>query len=178
MRGDFGHLYIFLAGIYDSFVFFCLISLGFESFILVFIGASMFCSFIHAVFFFFPKICFLTAKFFVECFSAVLDLAFCDGSQRLVDRFFPIGYNRIFFFVSLSTFGYFHLRLVLLLPSPSRFDLYFWSIVEFSFSFLLVRNLRVLIRPPSFFLNFSLLDGFFVKCQRSSLSEDAIWADL
>ena len=48
----------FLAGIYDSFVFFCLISLGFESFILVFIGASMFCSFIHAVFFSFPKICF------------------------------------------------------------------------------------------------------------------------
>ena len=87
--GDFGHLYIFfLAGIYDSFASFCLISFGFESFILVFIGASMFCSFIHAVFFFFPKICFLTAKFFVECFSAVLDLAFCDGSQRLVDRFF------------------------------------------------------------------------------------------
>ena len=123
-----------MAGIYDSFASFCLISFGFESFILVFIGASMFLFVYSCGFFFFPKICFLTAKFFVECLSAVLDLAFCNGSQRLVDRF-PIGYNRIFFFgFSLSTFVYFHLRLVLLLPSPSRFDLYFWSIVEF-FSF-------------------------------------------
>ena len=62
--GDFGHLYIFLAGIYDSFASFCLISLGFESFILVFIGASMFCPFIHAVFFSFPKICFCRRNFF------------------------------------------------------------------------------------------------------------------
>ena len=169
-------VYFFLAGIYDSFASFCLISFGFESFILVFIGASMFCSFIHAVFFFFPKICFLTAKFFVECFSAVLDLAFCDGSQRLVDRFFPIGYNRIFFFVSLSTFVYFHLRLVLLLPSPSRFDLYFWSILEHRrvFFFCSSGTFEFLIRPPSFFLNFSLPDGFLAKSQRSSLSEDAI----
>ena len=132
--GDFGHLYIFLAGIYDSFASFCLISFGFDSFILVFIGASMFGSFIHAGFFSFPKICFLTAKFFVECFLRFLIWLSATVLRGWWIVFFPTGYNRIFFFVSLSTFGYFHLRLVLLLPSPSRFDLYFWSIIEF-FSF-------------------------------------------
>ena len=120
--------------------FFCLFSLVFESFILGFIGASMFCPFIHAVFFSFPKICF-DEIFSLSVFCG-FDSAFRDGS-RSSSRFdlYFLEHRRVFFFCSSGTFEF-------------------------------------LIRPPSFFLNFSLPDGFFVKSQRSSLSEDAIWADL